>query len=82
MPTPVNPEEDELSKMMQSGSAQSNQRLSERRAASVLEYLTSNGVPAGRLVAVGFGEAKPVVANTSVANKARNRRIEFVPIGS
>lgn len=64
------------------GSAQSNQRLSERRAASVLEYLTSNGVPAGRLVAVGFGEAKPVVANTSVANKARNRRIEFVPIGS
>jgi outer membrane protein OmpA-like peptidoglycan-associated protein/polyisoprenoid-binding protein YceI len=59
------------------GSDVANQRLSERRAASVAEYLQSKGVPPTRMKVVGYGEAQPLVANTSGENKARNRRIEF-----
>lgn len=59
------------------GSANFNQRLSEARAQSVLNYLTSAGVAADRLSAVGYGETRPIVVNNSSANKALNRRIEF-----
>ena len=59
------------------GSAAANQRLSEARAASVLAYLTDRGVAPRRLVAVGYGETKPLYPNDSPQNKARNRRIEF-----
>jgi OmpA-OmpF porin, OOP family len=59
------------------GSAASNQTLSERRAQSVYQYLVSKGIPGNRLTTVGHGESNPVVPNTSAANKARNRRIEF-----
>lgn len=54
-----------------------NQRLSERRANAVVEFLTTRGVTAERLSAVGHGEMRPVRRNTTAANKARNRRIEF-----
>ncbi|MCK5842028.1 MAG: OmpA family protein, partial [Candidatus Sabulitectum sp.] len=59
------------------GGESSNQTLSERRAQSVHQYLTSKGIAGNRLTTVGFGESNPVVANNSAANKARNRRIEF-----
>ncbi|MEO9778822.1 MAG: OmpA family protein [Sedimentitalea sp.] len=59
------------------GSEVANQRLSERRAASVATYLQSKGISASRMKAIGYGEAQPLVANTSRENKARNRRIEF-----
>lgn len=59
------------------GSTDANQRLSERRAASVASYLSAKGVSAARMQAIGFGEAQPLVENTSKANKAKNRRIEF-----
>ena len=59
------------------GSDATNQRLSERRAASVVEYLASNGVPSDRMIPVGYGEARPIVPNDSAENKQRNRRIEF-----
>lgn len=54
-----------------------NQRLSERRASTVVRYLVRQGVARDRLSAVGFGEARPIVPNTSPRNKQRNRRIEF-----
>jgi len=54
-----------------------NQKLSERRAASVAQYLISRGVPAARLEAVGYGESRPIVPNDSEAHRARNRRVEF-----
>ncbi|MEL7049829.1 MAG: OmpA family protein, partial [Pseudomonadota bacterium] len=54
-----------------------NQRLSEARAAAVSDYLIKSGVPADRLSVIGYGETKPLVPNTSRANKAKNRRIEF-----
>lgn len=54
-----------------------NQGLSERRAQAVMNRLVqAHGIPASRLSAVGYGEARPVVENNSTANKARNRRIE------
>ena len=59
------------------GSDAANRRLSERRAASVRDYLLAKGVDASRMQAVGYGEAQPIVPNSSAANKARNRRIEF-----
>lgn len=59
------------------GEPDRNQRLSERRAKSVLDYLVKVGVPAATLNAVGYGETKPKVPNDSRANMAINRRIEF-----
>lgn len=59
------------------GSTSSNQRLSEKRAGAVGKYLQAKGIPAGRMKIVGHGEAEPLSPNTSSANKAKNRRIEF-----
>ena len=59
------------------GSESFNQRLSEARAKSVVDYLVNAGVSADRLNAVGYGETNPVVVNSSRENKAKNRRIEF-----
>jgi outer membrane protein OmpA-like peptidoglycan-associated protein len=59
------------------GSESSNQTLSENRAQSVYQYLVSAGISSSRLTTIGYGEGVPVVPNTSAANKARNRRIEF-----
>ncbi|MEP3630922.1 MAG: OmpA family protein [Hyphomicrobiales bacterium] len=59
------------------GSESFNQRLSEARAKSVVDYLVNAGVSADRLNAVGYGETNPVVVNNSRENKAKNRRIEF-----
>src|SRR3546814_8514723 len=43
-----------------------NQALSERRASAVYDYLTSNGIDAGRLVGpVGYGESRPIAPNTN-----------------
>ena len=60
------------------GPSNTNQQLSELRAQSVVDYLKSKGVTAGRLTAVGVGEAEPIDNNTTRAGRARNRRIEFV----
>lgn len=59
------------------GSTAANQRLSERRAGSVAAYLARKGIAQSRMQVVGYGEERPLVANTSAQNKARNRRIEF-----
>jgi outer membrane protein OmpA-like peptidoglycan-associated protein len=62
------------------GSAPANQRLSEQRARAVARYLQSTGIAEDRLVIIGQGEDRPVVANDSAENKARNRRIEFAVV--
>ena len=59
------------------GSDTDNQALSERRARSVVSWLTSNGVPAAGIQATGHGEAHPKVPNTNDRNRAQNRRIEI-----
>ena len=60
------------------GSDAYNQSLSDQRAKSVMDYLVSKGVDAARLSSAGYGESKPVVANDSAANMAKNRRVELV----
>ncbi|MFO8184727.1 MAG: OmpA family protein, partial [Candidatus Aegiribacteria sp.] len=64
------------------GSDSYNQTLSEERAASVFNYLVNKGIAARRLTTVGYGESRPLVPNTSDANKAMNRRIEFEVISN
>lgn len=59
------------------GSANLNQRLSEKRAGSVIGYLVTNGIQSDRLRSVGHGESRPVASNATAQGKARNRRIEF-----
>jgi OmpA-OmpF porin, OOP family len=59
------------------GAPDRNERLSERRAKAVLEYLVESGVSASRLKAVGFGETRAIAPNDTPENKAKNRRIEF-----
>jgi outer membrane protein OmpA-like peptidoglycan-associated protein len=60
-----------------SGDAEKNQKLSEERAASVVDYLVSKGVDANRLRSSGFGSSKPVADNKTSAGRAKNRRVEF-----
>ncbi len=64
------------------GSAELNQVLSEARARSVRSYLVEAGADSQRVDTIGFGETVPVVPNTSIENKQRNRRIEFSVIDS
>jgi len=59
------------------GSDEANMRLSEQRAESVLTYFVEKGLPSDRFIARGFGETKPRRDNSSAANRALNRRIEF-----
>ncbi|WP_435230872.1 OmpA family protein [Pseudopelagicola sp. nBUS_20] len=59
------------------GGSNANQRLSERRAASVVKFLTAKGIAASRMQSVGFGEDQPIAANDTKKGRSRNRRIEF-----
>ena len=59
------------------GSAELNQRLSEQRAASVANYLASQGVSTGRLYTAGYGPRYPVADNTTASGRALNRRVEI-----
>jgi outer membrane protein OmpA-like peptidoglycan-associated protein len=59
------------------GSDAYNQKLSEGRAKSVVDYFVSQGVSADRLKAVGYGKTKPVASNATDAGRAENRRVEL-----
>ncbi len=59
------------------GSDDYNLALSQRRAESVRTALIARQIEDGRLLAVGYGESRPVADNTTQAGLARNRRIEF-----
>jgi len=59
------------------GSDAYNQRLSERRAKSVADYLVGEGVPAGVIHMSGMGESQPVADNSTEDGRARNRRVEI-----
>lgn len=59
------------------GSDSFNLRLSQARAASVVDFLVEAGVRRERLRAKGFGEALPISTNATRSGRARNRRVEF-----
>jgi cytochrome c oxidase subunit II len=54
-----------------------NQALSEARAKTVAAFVSAKGVAPTRMKAVGFGDTKPLAANDTPENKAKNRRTEF-----
>lgn len=60
------------------GDEQYNLRLSEARAKSVMDYLSKRGISKKRMDSIGFGESLPLMPNTSVENRRRNRRVEFL----
>ena len=58
------------------GSEEYNERLSERRATSVSDYLKLQGVRGARISVVGRGEAQPVANNATASGRRQNRRVE------
>ena len=60
------------------GSAERNKALSAERSNAVMLALVSTGIDKGNLKSAGFGADKPLVANDSEENKAKNRRVELV----
>tara|TARA_R100001369_G_scaffold29172_4_gene52540 strand:- start:14199 stop:15623 length:1425 start_codon:yes stop_codon:yes gene_type:complete len=54
-----------------------NMNLSKERAASVREYLVSNGIPANRLTSEGYGETRPIATNNTAAGRQDNRRVNI-----
>ncbi|WP_444678881.1 OmpA family protein [Halomonas sp. E19] len=59
------------------GSADYNQRLSERRAQAVGNYLAQSGVARQRLYMTGYGMSQPVASNATEEGRAQNRRVEI-----
>lgn len=66
------------------GSEAYNQALSERRAASVANYLSTHDIDPQRLITIGLGESMPVADNGTAAGRQQNRRVELtmVPLTS
>jgi outer membrane protein OmpA-like peptidoglycan-associated protein len=60
------------------GDDTSNKLLSANRAKAVLDYLVQQGIKTDRLKSEGYGETKPKVPNNSMANRATNRRTDFL----
>ena len=59
------------------GTDDRNQRLSDRRASAVADFLTRSGVDRGRLSTIGYGATRPLADNITEDGRAKNRRIEF-----
>ncbi|HBQ81803.1 MAG: hypothetical protein A2X03_11595 [Bacteroidetes bacterium GWA2_40_15] len=59
------------------GSAENNLALTQKRSRVIVNYLVSRGVNAGRLVAKGFGGSKPVAPNFLLKERRLNQRIDF-----
>lgn len=62
------------------GPAETSLSLSQTRAQLLVSYLTSRGINSRRLVATGFGGAKPIASNMLEKDRKLNRRIDFIII--
>lgn len=60
------------------GEAEKNQTLTEKRALAVARWLVAKGIDCKRVIPVGFGDTKPVADNGTPEGKAQNRRVSFV----
>jgi outer membrane protein OmpA-like peptidoglycan-associated protein len=63
------------------GTEEYNQTLSEKRAATVRDYLVSSGVSLNNVAAKGLGKSDPVADNSTAAGRKLNRRVEMVVSG-
>ncbi|WP_028297829.1 OmpA family protein [Olivibacter sitiensis] len=59
------------------GSLQTNMRLSKERAEAVKAYLVSKGANASRIEATGYGPSQPIATNATAEGRQQNRRVEF-----
>jgi outer membrane protein OmpA-like peptidoglycan-associated protein len=60
------------------GGREANLTLSENRAKAVRQWLVSAGIEEARLTSKGYGQDRPLAPNVTAANKARNRRVQFI----
>jgi outer membrane protein OmpA-like peptidoglycan-associated protein len=58
-----------------------NQQLSEKRADSVMDYLSKQNIPAGSMSAKGLGKTQPVASNDTADGRQQNRRVELIVSG-
>ena len=63
------------------GSDAYNQQLSEKRAASVRDYLVQQGIAIASVTMQGFGKTQPIASNATAAGRQQNRRVELVVSG-
>ncbi len=62
------------------GSSDYNLQLSYDRAKSVMEYFVMRGISQDRIVARGYGKERPIAPNTTAEGRAKNRRVEVIPL--
>jgi OmpA-OmpF porin, OOP family len=60
------------------GTAATNQKLSQERAETVAKYLEDAGVAKDEITAVGYGYKKPLASNKSKSGRALNRRVDVI----
>lgn len=60
------------------GTIEHNQKLSEKRAKSLSDYLKANGINTGRLTSIGRGQFQPIASNDTSHGRAINRRVEIM----
>ncbi len=63
------------------GTEEFNQKLSEKRADNVRDYLVAQGLPAASVTAKGLGQSSPVADNSTAAGRQKNRRVEIIVSG-
>jgi len=63
------------------GSDEYNQKLSEDRAATVKDFLVSQGVSGNNITSQGFGKTRPVADNSTSQGRAQNRRVNLIVSG-
>ncbi|HSS96949.1 MAG TPA: OmpA family protein [Terriglobales bacterium] len=63
------------------GGDEFNQRLSEKRANSVRDYLVDSGISMETIIARGFGKTQPVADNATSEGRKLNRRVEMIVSG-
>ena len=59
------------------GKAEMNKTISEKRAQAVKDYMVKKGVDASRMTAIGYGQDQPIADNNTKAGRQKNRRVEF-----
>lgn len=64
------------------GAAAYNQKLSQRRAAAVKNFLMESGISTRVMTTLGLGEEEPVASNASAEGRAKNRRVEITIRGT